>query len=181
MANTTGNMSDSQDKTGHKLELSEATTKLAEAIVVADPAALRLAADAHATALNSQATAMAASIAEPVYTRLGALADQVRALAEIVANARQADLNWRTEERVQRDAQSTRLYGELDKLIAASEDSARGLGKLEQRMDASEADRADLHRQIEEIKQIMAARPGQREAEHQALLAAIRGHGDGER
>lgn len=54
----------------------------------------------------------------------------------------------------------------------ASESAAR-LGKLEQRMDESEEDRADLRRRLERIERILAERPAQREAEHQALLQAI--------
>ncbi len=48
------------------------------------------------------------------------------------------------------------------------------LGKLETRMDASEADRIELRERLERIEAIMAERPAQRQAEHQALLAAIR-------
>jgi DNA repair exonuclease SbcCD ATPase subunit len=124
--------------TGHKKELSDATTHLADALASADPAALRKAAGDHATALNSQATAMAASIAAPVYSRLGEVATQIQELAHIVTNARQADLNWRTEERSTRDAQSTRLYAELDKLILAAEDNGARLGKIEARLAADE-------------------------------------------
>lgn len=117
--------------TGHKKELSDATTALAKAIAAGDTDALRAAAADHATALNSQATAMAASIAAPLYTQYADISSQIKALAEIVTNARQHDLNWRTEERDIRDAQSTRLYAELDKLITASEESGLRLGKME--------------------------------------------------
>ena len=55
----------------------------------------------------------------------------------------------------------------------AAESAAR-LGKLEARMGASEADRAELRQRLERIERIMAERPSQREAEHQALLKAIR-------
>lgn len=55
----------------------------------------------------------------------------------------------------------------------AAESAAR-LGKLEARMGASEADRAELRSRLERIEKIMAERPSQREAEHQALLKAIR-------
>lgn len=137
---------DKDQDTGHKLELSDATTRLAEAVTAGDVAALRLAADAHATALNSQATAMAASIAAPVYTQLTGLSSQMKQLAEIVTNARQADLNWRTEERTQRDAQSDRLYSELDKFNAALEETARGLGKLK-------AGQVEYNARLEELDQ----------------------------
>lgn len=119
-------------ETGHKKELSDATDNMAAALASGDPDAVRAAMGDHATALNSQATAMAASIAAPVYNKLEGIAGQMKQLAEIVTNARQADLTWRTEERIQRDKQNDRLYSELDKLIAASEEAARGLGKLEQ-------------------------------------------------
>ena len=56
-------------------------------------------------------------------------------------------------------------------------ESATRLGKLETRMDASEDDRAQLRQEIEEIKRILAERPGQRAADHQALLEAIRTNG----
>jgi hypothetical protein len=59
----------SQD-TGHKLELGNATTALVDAFARGDAALIRKAAADHATALNSQATAMAASIAAPLYTQL---------------------------------------------------------------------------------------------------------------
>jgi hypothetical protein len=132
-------------ETGHKKEVSDATAAMVGAM------------SDHATALNSQATAMAASIAEPLYSKIGAVSTQITELAHIVANARQADLNWRTEERITRDAQSTRLYAELDKLIAASEETARGLGKLEARLDADEA-RLDAKRQrIEALESDVAA------------------------
>lgn len=52
---------------------------------------------------------------------------------------------------------------------------------LEHRMDASEADRAALWYEIQTIKQLLERRPIEREAEHQAILEAIRnGHVDGE-
>lgn len=120
------------DTTGHKLELSDATTALAEAVTSGDAEALRKAASDHATALNSQATAMAASIAAPLYTQNAEIKAMVKNLAEIVTNARQADLTWRTEERITRDAQSTRLYAELDAVLSAVQDGAARLGKLEQ-------------------------------------------------
>ena len=52
---------------------------------------------------------------------------------------------------------------------------SRDVGALSKRMDASEEDRAQMRQEIEAIKRILAERPGQRAAEHQALLAAIRG------
>lgn len=55
-----------------------------------------------------------------------------------------------------------------------AQESATRLGKLETRMDSSEADRVDLRMRLERIERIMAERPEQREAEHQALLTAIR-------
>lgn len=61
-----------------------------------------------------------------------------------------------------------------------AQESATRLGKLETRMDASEADRVDLRQRLERIERIMAERPEQREAEHQALLKAIRDGGHGE-
>lgn len=153
-------------ETGHKRELSDATSALADAITTADPAALRKAAGDHATALNSQATAMAASIAEPLYGRFDAVAAQIRQLAEIVTNARQADLTWRTEERSTRDAQADRLYTELDKLFIAAEDNGARLGKLgldvgdlaarlitlEVRMDESQADRQSIHDEVAALR-----------------------------
>jgi hypothetical protein len=54
-----------KSQTGHKLELGNATTKLVEALVTGNADLLREAAGDHATALNSQATAMAAAIAAP--------------------------------------------------------------------------------------------------------------------
>ena len=135
MADNNTSMAKRQD-VGHKKELGDATESLATAMASGDPAAIRKATGDHATALNSQATAMAASIAAPVYTQLEALSSQMRTLAEIVTNARQHDLTWRTEERMRRDAQSTRLYDELDKLIAASGEAVRGLGKIDERVDA---------------------------------------------
>ncbi len=56
-------------------------------------------------------------------------------------------------------------------------ESATRLGKLESRMADSEADRADLRQELEQIKLILAERPKQRAAEHQALLKAIRDGG----
>jgi chromosome segregation ATPase len=136
--NTTRDMAEGQDnKGGHESELGNASTRMAQAIVAADPEALRKAASDHAAALGSQATAMAASIAAPVYGRLGDISAALQELALIVTNARQADLGWRTDERLKRDAQSTRLYDELDKLeagqagiLAVSEETATGLKKL---------------------------------------------------
>lgn len=165
------------DETGYKLELSEATEGLAEALAAGDAQALRKAAGDHATALNSQATAMAASIAAPLYTRLGEIAASVNHLAVIVTNARQADLGWRTEERLTRDAQSTRLYDELDRLIAASEESGRRLGKLElhvaaltargktadQRLDRKRVEIDELKREVAELR---AWRDAQERSDH---------------
>jgi hypothetical protein len=69
----------------------------------------------------------------------------------------------------------------VEEMDALKEGAAR-LGKLEQRMDAGEADRAELRTRLERIEQIMAERPEQRAAEHQALLQAIRdgGHEHGQ-
>ena len=53
-------------------------------------------------------------------------------------------------------------------------ESAARLGKLETRMDASEDDRAQLNARLARIESILSERPVQREAEHQALLKAIR-------
>lgn len=50
---------------------------------------------------------------------------------------------------------------------------AESVGQLEDRMDASEVDRADLRSRLERIEAILAARPAQREIEHQTLLAAL--------
>jgi hypothetical protein len=76
-----------------------------------------------------------------------------------------------------KDAQKTARQA-----LSVSKAGAARLGKLEDRMDASEADRADLRARLERIERIMAERPEQREAEHQALLKAIRDgghiHGD---
>ena len=68
---------------------------------------------------------------------------------------------------------------ELEALRHGQEQSAALYRNLSQRMDDSEDDRAQLRQRLERIEQILAERPGQREAEHQALLAAIRGeHAD---
>lgn len=147
----------SETPTGHKLELSDATAALADAIAAGDTVALRKAAGDHASALNSQATAMAASIAVPVYTKLESVATQIHELARIVTNARQHDLNWRTEERTRRDTQHDRLYSELDKLIAASEETARGLGKLEARLDVDERRLDSKRARIEALETDVAA------------------------
>jgi hypothetical protein len=76
-----------------------------------------------------------------------------------------------------KDAQKTARQA-----LSVSKAGAARLGKLEDRMDASESDRADLRARLERIERIMAERPEQREAEHQALLKAIRDgghiHGD---
>lgn len=175
------------EKTGHKLELRDATDALAEAVTAGDAALLRRAAGAHATALNSQATAMAASIAEPLYTKLGALSEQIKELATIVTNARQADLTWRTEERTTRDAQSSRLYEELDAVLSAVQDGAARLGKLEQeqhglvqrldtdeaRLDRKRAQLDDHEKRLHEIERLLHERPAQRAAEHQAIVDAV--------
>jgi hypothetical protein len=153
-------MSDGQEQHGgHENELGNASTRMANAITSGDADALRKAASDHAAALGSQATAMAASIAAPVYGRLGDISAAVQELATIVTNARQADLNWRTEERLIRDAQSTRLYVELDKMIANQEDLARRLGKhsseletIVRRLDNKRAELDLIQREIAELK-----------------------------
>jgi DNA repair exonuclease SbcCD ATPase subunit len=176
--------------TGHKKELGDASTKLAEAITAGDLAALRQAASDHATALNSQATAMAASIAAPLYTQMGDIATQIRQLAEIVTNARQADLSWRTDERIQRDDQHDQLYKELDRLFIAVEESGARLGKLErntEEMDTrhsgqwgtamdllaeSKADRVDLRQRIDAIAALADER-GRLLDEHVTLMREV--------
>jgi hypothetical protein len=176
--------------TGHKKELGDASTRLAEAITAGDLVALRQAASDHATALNSQATAMAASIAAPLYTQMGDIATQIRQLAEIVTNARQADLSWRTDERIQRDDQHDRLYSELDRLFIAVEESGARLGKLErntEEMDArhsgqwktamdllaeSKADRVDLRQRIDAIAALADER-GRLLDEHVTLMREV--------
>ena len=80
--------------------------------------------------------------------------------------------------------------------LAAIGEAVRGLGKigedvadLKERMDASEADRADMRERITRledvndrlarIEAIVAARPAEREREHQAILDAIAKRDDG--
>lgn len=109
------------------------------------------------------------------------LSEQIKELAEIVTNARHADLNWRTEERSTRDAQNTRLYEELDRLIAASGEAARGLGKLEARLDVDEQ-RLDSKRARIESLEADVATLKQNSARFDALEAAVkrleRGNGE---
>jgi len=76
--------------------------------------------------------------------------------------------------------------GLVERVLVATKENARGLKKLTQRahaletrMDSSEADRLDLRQRLERIERIMAERPEQRAAEHQALLAAIKRGNDG--
>ncbi len=52
-------------------------------------------------------------------------------------------------------------------------ESAARLGKLETRLDIADIERDALHKRVTLIEQILAERPGQRAAEHQALLRAI--------
>lgn len=178
----------SENPTGHKKELGDATTALADAIVAADAEALRKAAGDHATALNSQATAMAASIAAPLYGRFDAVSAQIQELARIVTNARQLDLNWRTEERLTRDAQNTRLYSELDKLITASEEAVRGQKKLEvgqsalnERLDSKRLRIEALELDVKELKAWVTGLPTPDESRRLIALleqlAAERGDG----
>lgn len=54
------------------------------------------------------------------------------------------------------------------------------VGNLQGRMDSSEADRRQINERLSRIETIMAARPVEREREHQAILDAIsERHGDG--
>ena len=129
-------MNDTQG--GTAWELATAGEQMVAARRAGDPEAEVLALIRFADGLRNSSVGVVGQVVSP-------LADQIKALAEIVTNARQHDLTWRTEERQRRDAQSTRLYEELDKLIAASEESARGLGKIDHRVDAVVA-RLDVKR-----------------------------------
>ena len=53
------------------------------------------------------------------------------------------------------------------------EDYGQRLGKVEARMAAGEAERADLRQRLARIEGIMAERPTARAREHQAILDAI--------
>ena len=115
---------------GHGSELSNAVTRMADAIAAGDAAALREGAADHAAALGSQATAMIASIAKPVYGKL-------EEISNALDNMRRADLDRRTAESTLEETHRTRLYRELDTLEAGQvgiqavvEATAGQVGKL---------------------------------------------------
>lgn len=72
----------------------------------------------------------------------------------------------------------------LDQILRVVEAIAPRLGKLEARMDASEADRRQMNDRLARMEDIIRARPEQREREHQAIVDAVvdqlRQAGDGD-
>lgn len=117
---------------GTEWELETAWQQASAARVAGDIAAEALAMRRFSEGLRNSSMGVVGQVLGPIDRKIDAAAAALTNLAHIVTNARQADLNWRTEERTTRDAQSDRLYAELDKLIAASEESGRRLGKLHQ-------------------------------------------------
>jgi hypothetical protein len=61
----------------------------------------------------------------------------------------------------------------LDQILRVVEEIAPRLGKLESRMNASEADRKQMNDRLARIETVLAARPDQREKEHQAIIDAV--------
>lgn len=135
-------MNDSEDNQGgHETELSRATTRMADAIAAGDADVLRMAASDHAAALGSQATAMAASIAKPVYTKLEEImlllstqAQQSEYQARLARDHAEQQANmarsWLGDEAKRRDVQADRLYSELDELKSLAVEGRADLGKL---------------------------------------------------
>jgi hypothetical protein len=138
----------SQD-TGHKLELGNATTALVDAFASGDAALIRKAAADHATALNSQATAMAASIAAPLYSQLEEIKklfnEQIKQGEGKAREDRQAAFaqqqitrTWLDAEQERRDTQWDRLpaivqgamAAELEKIIPRIEGLEAGVEAL---------------------------------------------------
>lgn len=146
-------MDNSQDKQegGHEAELGRASTRMADAITAGDAAALRGAASDHAAALGSQATAMAASIAKPVYGKLAEImallqtqAQQSETQARLARDHadKQANISrsWLGDESKRRDAQADRLYAELDELKALTKDVQSSASEIAARLKKHDED-----------------------------------------
>jgi hypothetical protein len=82
---------------------------------------------------------------------IGLLEQVVRPLAEQIANARAADLDWRTEERLRRDKQADRLYDELDQLASAVRESSARLGKFQEELEGLRQGQRDYTARLNEI------------------------------
>jgi hypothetical protein len=122
-----------KSQTGHKLELGNATTKLVEALVTGNADLLREAAGDHATALNSQATAMAAAIAAPLYGRFDTVSD---ALLQLTAQIDRSDRARLDRNALFQEELNTRLDGhahvldeDVKRLAASVEGAAILAGK----------------------------------------------------
>jgi hypothetical protein len=154
-------MTDSQDKkpAWTQWDIEKAWFEVVAARESGDIEAEALGMRRFSEGLRNSAMGAAGFVLRPLDEKIDGISAAVQELATIVTNARQADLNWRTEERLIRDAQSTRLYVELDKMIANQEDLARRLGKhsseletIVRRLDNKRAELDLIQREIAELK-----------------------------
>lgn len=122
----------SQSEGGSAWELSEAIKLMGDAVASGDPEAIATAMRRHSEALTNAANTTMIPTLKSVLESV--VKSEIGALTQRMANARQADLDWRVEDRDMRDAQSTRLYAELDGLLSSVQDGTALLGKLDARV-----------------------------------------------
>lgn len=121
----------SDTRGGTRWELQTAWDMIIAARDAGDDAALELGWRRYSEGLKNSAIGAAGGVLIP-------LDNKITELVTLFHNARTADLDWRTEERTRRDAQSDRIYTELNGLSTAIGELARGLGGLERRVTVVE-------------------------------------------
>lgn len=135
--------------TGHRKELGDATEHMADALATGDPTAIRAAMGDHATALNSQATAMAASIAAPVY---GQLSDIKAVLAELSAAMANSD-----RARMERNATfQEHIDTKFDRMWKTNDELADKIGGLRVGMSDLQAGFSEIGESVSQIKDEVA-------------------------
>ncbi len=167
-----GQSQDTDEEGGHVPELGNAATRMADAIVSGNAVELRAAASDHAAALGSQATAMASSIARPVYGKLEEISGS---LAELKTEMRNSMRSFYKEGETRQDYLLAQLQHHFDDMGAmakkhgeeiealradwresASEVAAR-LGKQAEDIEGLHAGQARISTEVNELRELAAA------------------------
>ncbi len=133
--NTTGNMSDGQEKVegGVAWELSEAIRLMGEAQAAGDPEQIATAMRRHAEALTNATNALMIPTLKSVLE--GVLTKQIGTLSTRLDNSDRARLERTAELQRHIDQKFDLTWGEVDRVLASQEELARGLGKLTGQVD----------------------------------------------
>lgn len=187
------------DRSGADWELGEAARKLSTVLGVegAQAEALRLALSDHAAAVGSKSTQMIAALFTPMMeTQQGTRADiavQQRSLDTLVTTMQHigATVVQIAEAQKKSDTRLAKLeqrMGTFEERMEGSEADRKDMRERLERVEAVDAELARLREEIVGVKEIIANRPAQREAEYNRIadraadeaIKRLEARGDGE-